>query len=81
MMGDLARGGGVDDASWESVRWSSGMWRKSCADVFVCLYCLLTRNEGVSWYADTDSLDFRTNEPGPALSLGMVDKPRRAELV
>ena len=57
------------------------MERTTFAVVFVCLYCLSIRNEGISWYAGTDSLDFCTKGPGPELSLCMLDKPRRTERV
>ena len=65
MMGDLARGGEVDDTFGEFL----------IAEVVVCLYCLSMRNEGIPWYAGTDNSDFCTKEIGPELSLSIVDEP------
>lgn len=65
MMGDLARGGGLNDAFREFL----------IAEAVVCLYCLSMRNVGIPWYAGTDNLDFCTKEIGPQLSLSIVDEP------
>ena len=65
MMGDLARGGGVDDVFRAFL----------IAEVVVCLYCLSMRDEGILWYAGTDNFDFCTKEIGPELSLSIVDEP------